>query len=286
MAAETHPRRRAALAGLTLAALALTGCSGDGGADAGAGASSSAGGSSVQPPADHASQGGPSGRQSSAAPSAGLLELGDREDQTMAEAAAARAAQFGFTRQQAVTPEEIAAAREDRRVRQSDAGRTTVQPAECKAPLAALDFSPILLEQDAVSRVDVGADTFAGTGTVEVATLDGPARQEVEKHLQTVNALLAGCSSMTMTVQEGGTSVDYRLTTAKAELSQGSPAQSGIVWQRSRASAPSPETTAQVLTAVTSDAVVMVSFTGQEPAGQKQFALMAEEILAAAIRAG
>ena len=202
------------------------------------------------------------------------------------QAAAARAAQFGFTRQQAVSPEEVAAAREDRRVRQADAGRTTVQPASCKAPLAGLDFSPILLEQEEVSRVDVGADTFAGTGTVEAATLDGPARQEVERHLQTVNTLLADCGSMTMTVQEGGTSTDYRLTVAQAQLSEGSPAQSGIVWQRTRASDSAPETTAQVLTAVTPDAVVMVSFTGQEPAGEKQFALMAEEMLAAAVRAG
>ncbi|WP_404463414.1 hypothetical protein LG274_06140 [Micrococcus antarcticus] len=280
MAADPRPHRpssraprRRALAGIAAAsALVLAGCgaddAGDGG-DAGAGPSP---GASV-----------PAAEASSAA--AGL-DLGDRPDQRMAEAAALRAATFGFIRQQAASEQEIAAAREDSRQRQADGGRTTVEPASCKPPLAALDFSPILLDQEEVTRVDVGADSFSGTGTVEVATLDGPGRQQVEQHLQTANSLLADCRQMDMTVREGGGTEDYRLLTRPAELSDGSPAQSGLVWQRSLASEESPQLTAQVLTAVAGDQVVMVSFSGQDQAGERQFTLMAEEILAAALRAG
>ncbi|MBD4502018.1 hypothetical protein GUG79_12575, partial [Xanthomonas citri pv. citri] len=62
------------------------------------------------------------------------LGLGDRQDERVAEAAAERAATFGFVRQRAATAEEIDAAREDFRDRRADADRTTVQPAQCKAP--------------------------------------------------------------------------------------------------------------------------------------------------------
>ena len=161
-----------------------------------------------------------------------------------------------------------------------------MEPSECKAPLNALDFSPILLDQEEVSRVDVGAGSFTGTGTVEVATLDGPARQRVEKHLQTVNTLLTDCSEMTMTVTEGDSTVEYVLTTEKPDLSDGTPAQSAITWTRHPASDEENTLTAQVLTATTADSVVMVSFVGQQAAGDKEFTIMAEEIVAAAERAG
>ena len=51
------------------------------------------------------------------------------------------------------------------------------------------------------------------------------------------------------------------------------------------ASESEPQLTAQVLTAVTSDAVVMVSFVGRPEAGRKEFTLIAEEMLAAALAA-
>ena len=203
----------------------------------------------------------------------------------MAEAAAERAATFGFVRQRAATAEEIDAAREDSRDRRADADRTTVQPAQCKAPLTALDFSPIALDGAEATRVDVGADTFTGTGTVEVARLTGQGRQDVERHIQTVNALRADCREMTMTVQEGDATVDYRLEVSDAPLSDGTPAQSALVWERTVASESEPQLTAQVLTAVTSDAVVMVSFVGRPEAGRKEFTLIAEEMLAAALAA-
>lgn len=266
-----RPARLRALAGLAaVASLALAGCGADEPTDV-AGSSPAA----------------EDGAAGTVTPSAGAdLGLGDRPDERAAEAAAQRAAAFGFTRQQAASAEEIATARDDSRLRRTDAARTTVQPASCKAPLAALDFSPILLDQEEVTRVDVGADSFTGTGTVEVAALDGPGRQQVEKHLQTVNGLLTDCDSMDMTVREGDTTVQYRLRTQAAPLSEGTPAQSGLVWARSLASEDGPQLTAQVLTAVTPDQVVMVSFTGQPQAGEREFTLMAEEILAAALQAG
>ena len=270
------PRRARALAAAAVVGmLALTGC----------GAGDEPAPEQPSAPADalHGDVGG-----AAPAPEEGAegLGLGDRQDERMAAAAAERAVGFGFVRQRAAAPEEIDAAREDSRARRSDADRTTVQPAACKAPLTALDFSPISLDEGEATRVDVGADTFTGTGTVEVARLTGSGRQEVERHLQTVNALLADCREMTMTVQDGDASVDYRLAVSEAPLSEGTPAQSALVWERSLASADGPQLTAQVLTAVTADAVVMVSFVGQPEAGRKEFTLIAEEMLAAALAAG
>jgi len=63
------------------------------------------------------------------------------------------------------------------------------------------------------------------------------------------------------------------------------PAQSALVGERTVASESEPQLTAQVLTAVTSDAVVMVSFVGRPEAGRKEFTLIAEEMLAAALAA-
>ena len=148
-----------------------------------------------------------------------------------------------------------------------------------------LDYRPGALDEAEATRVDVGADTFTGTGTVEVARLTGQGRQDVERHIQTVNALRADCREMTMTVQEGDATVDYRLEVSDAPLSDGTPAQSALVWERTLASESEPQLTAQVLTAVTSDAVVMVSFVGRPEAGRKEFTLIAEEMLAAALAA-
>lgn len=293
--ADRLPARRLARlgAGASLAALlALTGCAG--GDDDGAGTSASDGTSATEGHGGGAEGGDGGGGDAQPDPASDeeaadvveRLDLGDRRDQQMAAAAAERAATFGFVRQRAATDEEISTTREDNTARLRDSSRTTVEPSECKAPLNALDFSPILLDQDEVSRVDVGADSFTGTGTVEVARLDGPARQRVEKHLQTVNTLLADCSEMTMTVAEGDSTVDYELRTAKPDLSDGSPAQSAITWTRHPASDEDNTLTAQVLTATTADSVVMVSFVGQPAAGDREFTIMAEEILAAAERAG
>ncbi|GEM_PF-1229092 len=288
--ADRLPARRTArrYAGVCLAALlALTGCaSGD---DDGSG-TSAADGASAGAGQDGGADGGdatpdPASDEEAADVVEGL-DLGDRQDQRMAAAAAERAATFGFVRQRAATDEEVATTREDNTARLRDSSRTTVEPSECKAPLNALDFSPILLDQDEVSRVDVGADSFTGTGTVEVAALDGSARQRVERHLQTVNDLLQDCSEMTMTVIEEDATVDYELTTARPDLSDGTPAQSGLTWTRHPAGDEDNSLTAQVLTATTADSVVMVSFVGQAAAGDREFTLMAEEILAAAERAG
>lgn len=277
MAADRLPPTRRAHRARTLAAaaavglLALTGC----GADRG----SSPEQASAPADAAHADAG-------EAAPAPEGLGLGERQDERMAAAAAERAVDFGLVRQRAATAEEMTAARQDSRARRADADRTTVEPAACKAPLTALDFSPISVDGQEATRVDMGADSFTGTGTVEVARLTGGGRQEVERHLQTVNALLADCRETTMTVREAEASVDYRLTVSEAPLSEGSPAQSGLVWERTLASESEPQLTAQVLTAVTSDAVVMVSFVGRPEAGGKEFALIAEEMLAAALAAG
>jgi hypothetical protein len=287
MAAADTTRPARLLAGLALAGLlALTGCaSGDDDGQTGP-ASDGASASAGQGQGSGGDQRPEAASDEEAADVVEQLELGDRKDQQMAQAAAERAAGFGFVRQRSATAEEIRTTREDNTARLRDSARTTVEPSSCKAPLNALDFSPILLDQDEVTRVDVGADSFTGTGTIEVAALDGPARQRVEKHLQTVNTLLTDCQEMTMTVTDSGTTVEYTLTTAPPRVSDGTPAQSALTWTRTPTGDDAQRLTAQVLTATTPDAVVMVSFVGQEAAGEKEFTLMAEEILAAAERAG
>ncbi|WP_288818777.1 hypothetical protein [uncultured Micrococcus sp.] len=273
---------RVAAVGAALA-LALSACSGGEEQNPAGGQEGSATAQDVEASGQVGQDGAASDEQ--AADVARGLELGDRPDQKMAQAAAERAATFGFVRQQAASEQEVQRSRDDNRARLQNPGRTTVEPSDCKAPLTALDFSPIMLDTRETTRIDVGADSFTGTGTIEVAALDGPGRQRVEKHLQTVNTLAQDCETMTMTVAEDGTETRFELRAEKADLSDGSPAQSGLVWRRWLPSDEDQKLTVQVLTATTDDHVVMVSFAGQDETGQREFTLMAEEILAAARRA-
>ncbi|GAA1129303.1 hypothetical protein [Citricoccus alkalitolerans] len=232
--------------------------SGEGGAGAGGG--SPASGTSSDEPAE--------------------TEVADaRADQAAVGAAAERAASFGFTNQVSATDAEIAATREEARLRQTNTSGTAVEPASCKSPLTAVDWSPILMPGADASRLDFGSEAFAGTGTVEVASLEEAS--VVEEHLTNVERLVADCPELTMTVTDSNLQQSTFDFTARTSAAEGDEVDSGLVWTRTPAGGDT-ETTAQVLIGQTAEHVVMVSFIGDSEVAGEEFTTIAEQILAAA----
>ena len=275
MTTPTRPRTgRLALTGTLLAAsLLAAGCS----------ASPEEPAPAPSNPHGTAAPGQPSSGVASVAPTdaEATAEATDaRADQRAVAAAAERAASFGFTNQVSATDAEIGRTREDARLRQTNTSGTTVEPAACKAPLTAVDWSPILLPGADASRLDFGSDGFTGTGSVEVASLQDP--EVVERHLANVERLVADCPELTMTVTDEDlqrSSFDF---TARASQADGADLDSGLVWTRTAAGG-GAETTAQVLIGQAGDHVVMVSFIGQPEVAGEEFTTIAEQVLAAAV---
>jgi hypothetical protein len=274
---------RLALAGTLLAgALLAAGCS----------ASPQESGSAPANPHGTAVPGQPSSDPSSGTPAdpasgipadpdaAGAEATDARADQRAVGAAAGRAASFGFTNQVSATDAEIEKTREDSRLRQTNTSGTTVDPAECKAPLTAVDWSPILLPGEDASRLDFGSEGFTGTGSVEVASLKDP--EVVEKHLANVERLLADCPELSMTLTNENLQRSSFDVTARASQAVGADVDSGLVWTRTP-SGGGTETTAQVLIGQAGDHVVMVSFIGQPEVAGEEFTTIAEQVLAAAV---
>ena len=90
-----------------------------------------------------------------------------------AETGMERAASFGFDAAGFYTED----AMEDFRTQMSDSlqegeADADIQPASCAEPLIAVDWAPLLLDTEAV-RVDFGSETFTGTGSLEIAEVDG-----------------------------------------------------------------------------------------------------------------
>lgn len=202
-----------------------------------------------------------------------------RADQRAVGAAAGRAASFGFTNQVSATDAAIEDTRQQARLRQTNTSGTTVDPAGCKAPLTAVDWSPILMAGADASRIDFGSESFAGTGTVEVASLEDAA--VVRAHRDHVERLVADCPELTMTVTDQDLQASTFEFTARASAAAGEAVDSGLVWTRTPAGG-GAQTTAQVLIGQTAEYVVMVSFIGGEDVAGQEFTTMAEEILAAA----
>ncbi|XKH53211.1 hypothetical protein LG293_03565 [Citricoccus nitrophenolicus] len=222
--------------------------------------------------------GSPASGTSSAEPAE--TEAADaRADQAAVGAAAERAASFGFTNQVSATDTEIAATREDARLRQTNSSGTSVEPASCKSPLTAVDWSPILMPGADASRLDFGSETFAGTGTVEVASLEDAG--VVEDHLANVERLVADCPELTMTVTDSNLQQSTFDFTARTSAAKGDGVDSGLVWTRTPAGG-GAETTAHVLIGQTAEHVVMVSFIGDSEVAGEEFTAIAEQILAAA----
>jgi len=266
---------RLAVAGTLLAgALLATGCS----------ASPQESGSAPANPHGTAVPARPSSGPASGTPAdpdaPGAEATDARADQRAVGAAAGRAASFGFTNQVSAPDAEIERTREDSRLRQTNTSGTTVDPAGCKAPLTAVDWSPILLPGADASRLDFGSEGFAGTGSVEVASLQDP--EVVEKHLANVERLVADCPELSMTVTDENLQRFSFDVTARASQAEGADVDSGLVWTRTP-SGGGAETTAQVLIGQAGDHVVMVSFIGQPEVAGEEFTTIAEQVLAAAV---
>ncbi|MEV4900231.1 hypothetical protein AB0K08_02680 [Citricoccus sp. NPDC055426] len=278
--------------------LLLAGCSaapgdtdgGDGGVPANPHGITSANPSGTAVPGDDASGAsgtsgaGPASGAASREPASGEATASEaRADQRAVGAAAERAASFGFTNQVSATDTAIADTRQEARLRQTNTSGTTVDPAGCKAPLTAVDWSPIQMAGADASRIDFGSESFAGTGTVEVASLEDGAA--VRAHRENVERLVAECPELSMTVtdQDGQASTfDFTArASGAADEGSGQGVDSGLVWTRTPAGG-GAETTAQVLIGQTAEHVVMVSFIGGAEVAGEEFTTMAEQILAAA----
>lgn len=203
-----------------------------------------------------------------------------RADQRAAGAAAERAASFGFTNQVTATDAEIDRTRDETRLRQTNSSGTTVDPAGCKAPLTAVDWSPILVPGADASRLDFGSEGFAGTGSIEVAALEDP--EVVERHLANVERLVEQCPELRMTVTDENLQESSFDFTARTPDADGKGVESSLVWTRTPAGG-GAGTTAQVLIGRSGEHVAMVSFIGRPEVAEDEFTTMAEEVLAAAL---
>jgi hypothetical protein len=267
-------------------ALALAGCAADTG-ESGGTPSNPHGTAAGGQPGTGATTPAPASEGASGTPSGGVA-ADARADQRAVGAAAARAGSFGFVNQVTASDAEIASTREEARLRQTNTSGTTVEPAACKAPLTAIDWSPILMPGADASRLDFGSETFAGTGTVEVATLEDA--EVVRNHLANVERLIADCPELSMTVTDTNRQSSTFDFTARASAAGDAAVESGLIWTRTPegtgpGGVPAEQTTAQVLIGQTGDHVVMVSFLGDSAVAGEEFTTMAEQILASALEA-
>ena len=234
--------------------------------------------------------GGCGGGGDEASPRAGSERLAGA-----AEAGMERASSYGFDSAGFVTEDALDQFRE----RSSEAAPgaeaeevSEVTPQECSAPLAAVDWAPLLIGGDA-ARVDFGTEGFAGTGSIEVAEAAGEeAEARVEEHLAHVDALLEDCPEVAFTAE--GEQLELTIDDVDLEEEGTTRAYS---WQRNAAeSAGSADpagdsaeadgtTVAQILFTQQDDDVVMVSFIGDSTAGSAEFTQMAEGITQATLDA-
>lgn len=282
-ASRARSRRWLSLTVVPLATVLLAGCGayqqprGDGSSELPSGhpgVSSGAGSAS-----------GGSAQPSGGSGSAGTNAEGGRADERAAQAAAERAASFGFTEQSVATEDQVARLREDVRLRQTNTTGTRVDPAECKSALTAVDWSPLLAEGSSASRIDVGSASFQGTGTVEVAALkDGG---DVSRHAQNVQRLIQDCGELTFTVDgtysgEGGVST-FSLSSSAPTAQTSESVASALQWTRSPVGGQGTPATAQVLVGQKGEHAVLVSFIGSSKVADEQFTTMAQAMLDAAL---
>lgn len=245
-------------------------------------------------PADHpevsSEPGSDTGSEGSAdASSDAGSSAGDRPDQRAVAAAAERAASFGFTEHVVATEDQVQELRDDVRLRRSNSTNTTVDPGSCKAPLTAVDWSPLVAQGEGASRVDVGSSSFRGTGTIEVAAVDD--ESVIDRHVENVARLVEECGELSFTVDgmftgEGGLATYDLVSSAPdiaAENGSAVAVESALLWSRTPVSGDGSAATAQVLMGRAEGYAVMVSFIGAEQVADEEFTTMAQAMLEAAL---
>ncbi|MGO1530626.1 MAG: hypothetical protein ACTHZ5_07035 [Micrococcaceae bacterium] len=223
-----------------------------------------------------------------------------RVDQQASGAAASHAAELGFTEQRAASQSEIDQFRQQAQSRAVNQSGTRITPAECTAPLTALDWSPLLTSTEYASRVDFSSASFTGTGTVEVAAVGEDvgggeaAAGQVQDYVDTVGELTGDCAELSMrisdtTVPEGyEESASYRFTAEAVELEGALAEGTGLIWQRTpettgAGSGAGDQRTALVLVREQDGYVAMVSFVGPEQVRDTEFQQIAEQVLTSAL---
>ncbi|GAA1155767.1 hypothetical protein [Nesterenkonia sandarakina] len=200
-----------------------------------------------------------------------------------AQEGAGRASSFGFNEMGFVS-DEVADSYRALLQENSLAGEdpeAQVSPASCAQPLAAVDFSPLLLEE--AVRADYFAESFDGAGSIELATLQSPAdEQRVAEHRENVAELLESCQDTEFTLD----GVDYELRIQEPTLQDQDEVSAEQVqdtvaysWRRSGGDG---TTFAQILFTQVGSDIIMVSFTGGEAAESAEFTAIAEAIAAEA----
>lgn len=278
---QGRPSRRrpaALLTGLVLpAALLLAGCGSSEPADPTGVASSL--------PAGHPAPSNPAGTDATTTESPRPQDAADlRPDQRAAQAAAARAAELGFTQARAATDEQIAALRQDARQRATNTTGTTVDPAQCKPALRAVDWSPLVEAGTAATRVDVFAEGFAGAGTVEVVALEDPSA--VDRQIQDISTLVQDCASVQVTLDErlsSGQTSRFTLVSSVPGTAEEAPVDAALLWSRTEAGSAESAADSLVVMGRQGDHVVMVSFLGTAEVADPEFTTMAEQMLTAAL---
>lgn len=191
-----------------------------------------------------------------------------------AQAGLGRASSFGFTEAGFVTAE-VAESYRDLLEGNSLAGEdpdVEVTPASCAEPLAAVDFSPLLLGQDTV-RADFFAESFSGAGSLELAELaDDQDAEQVQAHRDNVRQLLESCADTEFTLD----GIDYELSITEPETESSQERSISYSWERTGEGT----TFAQILFTQVNDDIIMVSFTGGEEAASAEFTSIAEAISA------
>ncbi|WP_010525314.1 hypothetical protein [Nesterenkonia sp. F] len=216
---------------------------------------------------------------------------GSERQLAAAEAAMDRAASFGFDQAGYATVEAVEQFREQTDETLAGDAAEEVDPAACADPLAAVDWAPLLLDAD-VARVDLGSETFTGTGSLEIAEVpgdaDAAAGERVAEHVERVEQLLESCREVTYTQSEQDFTLEFGDVDAAVEPVESAAPETTAAYRWSREFADSAEdgadadgtTAAQILLIRRGEDVVMVSFIGEPAAGSAEFTTMAEALAA------
>lgn len=249
------------LAGLAVAALALAGCSSD----------------------DEA-------QQVETTPLEQLMTPDASQDQRAAGGATAMAMELGFDTVQLASQDGLEAVRADTAERTAAAQDLNVKPQACAPALEALDWSPMLADSQAVTRVDFSREAFQGAGSIEVAGLteatggSADAADDLAAHQRAVEQITTDCSSLTMMLADDSepdwAALEYTFDAEAISTETGS----GLRWQRYPTADPETNgTTALTLMTETDGYAIMVAFIGGNDIADEEFVDISEAILASAV---
>lgn len=218
-----------------------------------------------------------------------LMAADASPDQRAAGAGSAQAMELGFDQVQAASDDELNEFRDSATERAGAADDMTVQPQSCAAPIAELDWSPVLASSDSITRVDFGTSNFMGAGSIEVAGIaeetggEAEAADQIAAHQQAVEEITSNCNDLTMMLADESepdwAELEYTFTAEPVETDSGT----GLLWQRQPTEDPDGQsTTALTLMTEHDGYAVMVAFIGSDEIAEDEFQDISEAILSSA----